>query len=97
MNLRGKDTTERRRTRRKTGTGVIATKNVKKKRRQTVAGTERKARNVKRRKKGTTERRTETRTGTEIGTEKRTGTRRETKIESLKKRRRSRRNHRIRC
>lgn len=76
---------------------MIETKIEKKKRRQTAAGKERKTGNVKGRKKGTTERRTETRTGTEIETGKRTGTRRETKIESLKKRRRSPRNLRIRC
>lgn len=100
MNLRGKDITKRRKTRRKTGTVAIEIRN--EKRRQTAAGKEKKTGSVRERKKGTTETRTETRTeiktGTEIETGKRTGTRRETRIGSLKKPRRNPRNHlRIRC
>lgn len=95
--LRGKDITKRRRTRRKIGTGVIETKNERRKRKQTAAEKERKTENVRRRKKGTTERRTETGKGTEIETGTRTGTRRERRIGNLKKPRRSPRNLRIRC
>lgn len=96
MNLRGKDITKRRKTRRKTGTVAIEIRN--EKRRQTAAGKEKKTGSVRERKKGTTETRTEIKTGTEIETGKRTGTRRETRIGSLKKPRRNPRNHlRIRC
>lgn len=97
MTLKGRDITERRRTRRKIGTGVIETKKEKRTRKQTAPEKERKTENVKRRKKGTTERRTVTRKGTEIETRTRTGTRRGRRIGSLKKPRRSPRNLRIRC
>lgn len=95
--LRGKDITERRRRRKKIGTVVIETKNEIEKRKQIVAEKGRKTGNMKRRKKGTTERRTETGKGTEIETETRTGTRRGRRIGSLKKRRRKPRKLRIRC
>lgn len=97
MTLKGRDITEKRRRRRKIGTGVIETKNEKRTRKQTATGKERKTENVKRRKKGTTEKRTETRKGIEIETGTRTGTRRGRRIRSLKKPRRSPRNLRIRC
>ena len=95
--LRGKDITERKRRKKKIGTGVIETKNEIRKRKQTAAEKGRKTENVKRRKKETTERRTETGKGTEIETGTRTGTRRGRRIGSLIKPRRSPRNLRIRC